>query len=74
MHRIVRVQHDELQLNVAGFKWEPFALTVLLQIDVELHVVLDFIVLRVGALKNGLIPRTRLALLVVPEISGTEHT
>ena len=49
-HAVVRLKHDELQLNVIRDVWPPLAIRFLLQIDIELNMVFNLIVLWVGTI------------------------
>ena len=70
-HRVVGVQHDELQLNIVGDVGSPLAIHFLFQVNVELDEVFNLVVLRIRALFNGLVARTGLTLFIVAEITGT---
>ena len=70
-HRVVGVQHDELQLNIVGDVGSPLAIHFLFQVNVELDEIFNLVVLRIWALFNGLVARTSLTLFIVAKITGT---
>ena len=69
---VVRVKHNELQGKLVGDKGVPFAVCFLLNIDVELNMIFDFIVLGVGAAFNSDAPL--ITLFVVSQVGGSQDT
>lgn len=49
----------------------PLPISLLIQVDIELHMVLNLVVFRVGWAFCGCTPFTS---LIVPEVGGAEHS